>query len=304
MSTPPPSRVVLVVGGSSGIGRAVGHLLSERGDHVVLAARGRRSLDLAVAECRDRGAASVRGEVVDVRDDSAVQRLVDGVLREHGRVDAVVTTAAVLAFGRFEDVPADVFEEVVRTNVVGVANVARAALPVLRSSGGGTLVLLGSVLGETAAPSMTPYVVSKWAVRSLARQLAIETRDDPDVRVCLVAPGAVNTPIYRRAGNYQGRAPKAPFPVISPERVARVVAQAVDRPRSVLHTTPFDHVMRAGFALLPWAYDAMVGPLYRLLGTTRVLVAATPGNVFGAVEELEGLHGTTPPPLMTTSAGR
>jgi NAD(P)-dependent dehydrogenase (short-subunit alcohol dehydrogenase family) len=284
------SRVVLVIGASSGIGRALGHELARRGDRLVLASRGEGPLEEAVTECRRIGAVGARAAVVDVRDARAVEQLVREVVAEHGRLDAVVNCAAVLAFGRFEDVPADVFDGVVGTNLLGAANVARATLPVLREQGEGTLVLVGSVLGETAAPSMTPYVVSKWGVRSLARQLALENRDMPGVRVSLVAPAAVDTPIYRRAANFQGKVPRAPGPTASPEQVAKTIADDLDAPRGLVTVGPMKRVMRWGFRLTPFAYDALVGPLYRLLGTSGEPAAPTEGNVKHAVEELEGLH--------------
>lgn len=288
---PRTPRVVLLVGASSGIGRAVAHLLAGQGDHLVLASRGRRALDAVVAECRARGAGSVRAVALDVRDADQVERAVQGVVGEHGRLDAAVTTAAVLAFGRFEDVPVAVFDEVVRTDVLGTANVARAVLPVLRGQRSGTLVLTGSVLGEAAVPGMTPYVISKWAVRSLARQLQIENRDVEGVRVCLVSPGSVDTPIYELAANYQGKAARPPFPVSSPERVALAVAAALDHPRNRVGVGPANLVLRVGFALVPRAYDALVGPLYRLLGVGRLPVPPTVGNVLTPTEDLEGVHG-------------
>ncbi|HUR15401.1 MAG TPA: SDR family NAD(P)-dependent oxidoreductase [Mycobacteriales bacterium] len=303
MTATPDRRVVLLVGASSGIGRAVAHRLAARGDDLVLASRGRGPLERAGKECRELGTGGVSTQVTDVRDAEAVDALVARVCQEHGRIDAVVNTAAVIAFGRFEDVPAEVFEQVVRTNLIGTANVARSALAVLRAQGAGTLVLMGSVLGEVAVPSMTPYVVSKWGVRSLARQLAVENRDLGAVRVCLVNPGAVDTPIYEAAGNYQGHPPKAPFPVLAPEQVAAAVESALARPRRTISVGPANTLMRLGFQLVPFAFDALVGPLYRALGTARGHVPATAGNVLHPTEETEGLRGTREPQLLTTGGG-
>jgi NAD(P)-dependent dehydrogenase (short-subunit alcohol dehydrogenase family) len=285
------SRVVLVVGASSGIGRAVAQALARRGDDLVLAARSASTLEEAARECVAIGASSARAHVADVRDAEAVQSLVEGVVAEHGRLDAVVVTAAVLAHGPFEQVPAQVFEESVRTNVVGTANVARAALPVLRRQQGGTLVLTGSVLGHVAVPDMTPYVVSKWAVRGLARQLGLETRDAEGVHVCLVEPGAVDTPIYQQGANYTGKALRPPFPVGSPERVAARVVELLDQPRATASVGWANDVIRLGFRVMPFAYDRLVKPLFQLLGTTDDPVPPTTGNVLHPVPQRERLHG-------------
>ncbi len=281
-------RVVLVVGGSSGIGRATAHLLAARGDTVVLAGRGAAPLEQAVQECRAAGAVA-DAAVCDVRDADAVQALVAGVLEAHGRLDAVVHSAGVVAYGRFEDLPVEVFDGVLDTNVRGAANVARAALPVLRRQRSGTLLLVGSVLGDLAVPTMTPYVVSKHAVRSLGRQLALENRDLPGVRVSVLSPGSVDTPIYRQAANWLGRAGRPPAPVYSPERVARRVVATLDAPRDRVSVGFANPLMRAGFTLLPPVYDALVGPLFRLAGTRPGHQAPTAGNVLAPVEAAEGV---------------
>ncbi|MGZ6825621.1 MAG: SDR family NAD(P)-dependent oxidoreductase [Mycobacteriales bacterium] len=288
------SRVVLVVGASSGIGRAAAQQLAERGDVLVLAARAPGPLEQAAAECRAAGAASVLAVPTDVGDAAAVDALVAAVVAEHGRLDAVVHSAGVVAYGRFEQVPGEVFDAVMRTNVSGAANVVRAALPLLRDRGQGTVVLVGSVLGDVAVPAMTPYVVSKYALRGLARQLAIENRDRPGVRVCIVSPGGVDTPIYQQAANYLGHPGRPPAPVDSAARVASKVVGALDRPRDRISVGRANPLMRLGFSLTPWLYDAMVGPLFRVLALRREEVGLTDGNVFapqGDLEAVDGGHG-------------
>lgn len=142
-----------------------------------------------------------------------------------------MNAAGVVAYGRTEDVPADVFEGVLRTNVVGSVNLARHVVPVLREQRYGTLVLVGSVIGHIGVPGMSPYVLSEWASRTLARQLPLENRDLSDVHVIYVAPGGVDTPIYAQGGNYSGFVGRPPPPVASPERVARRIWRLLDRPR-------------------------------------------------------------------------
>ena len=272
-------RTVLVVGASSGIGRSVAHQLAERGDHLVLLSRSREALEETARECRHRGAASATVVVADVRDADAVQAAVAGV----NRLDGVVHSAGVVAYGRFEDIPKDVYDRVLETNVLGAANVARSALPVLRQQREGVLVLVGSVLGNISVPTMTPYVVSKWALRSFGRQLAIENRDLPDVRISVVSPGGVDTPIYRQAANYLGRPGRPPAPVDSPEKVARACVRALDHPRDRISVGLANPLMRFGFSALPRVYDAIVTPLFRLAAMEPEHLAPTTGNVHAPV---------------------
>lgn len=277
-------RVVLVTGASSGIGRATALRAAASHDHVVLVARGVQSLEQVAAECTAAGAASAMVVPTDVGHDEQVAACFATVLETHGAVDAVVHAAGVVAYGRTEDVPAEVFDGVLRTNLAGSVNVARHALPVLRRQGHGTLVLTGSVIGHVAVPSMSPYVLSKWGVRALARQLQIENRDVPGVHIAYVAPGGVDTPIYVQAASYDGFLGRPPPPVAGPDKVARTMLRLLDRPRARTQVNVSNHVLRLGFSALPPVYDAMVGPLFRVVALDQTRrVAATAGNVLAPV---------------------
>jgi short-subunit dehydrogenase len=280
--------VVLVTGGSSGIGRAVAHEVSRRGHHVVLIARGAARLDEAAAECRREGAASVTTFAVDVADHAALTAAVAQIHHILDGVDVAVHAAGVAAYGRFDDLPVEIFDAVLATNVLGSANLARSLLPRMREGNQGRIFLLGSVIGNIGVPGMSPYVVSKWAIRALARSLQLENRDRPGVHITLVTPGGVDTPIYRRAANYSGLEGKAPPPVYSPRRVARAVVASFDDPPRRLDIGVTNPVMSLGFALTPRVYDILVGPLARRITKSRKAVPRSAGNVLPA-ERGQGL---------------
>jgi NAD(P)-dependent dehydrogenase (short-subunit alcohol dehydrogenase family) len=294
------SRVVLITGGSSGIGRATARQAAQQGDHVVLFARGLGPLEETAQECRDLGAASARAVSVDVTDAIAVRAAVEEASHDLGPIDAVVHSAGVIAYGKFEDVPAEVFDAVIRTNVLGSANVSRAVLPQMRERNSGVVVLLGSLSGHVAAPFMSSYTMSKWAVRALARELQIENRDRPGVHVSLVAPAGVDTPIYLQAANYFGRVGRPPPPVSSPERVAATALALVDRPRPRVQIGAINRVITTGFGLLPWLYDAIVTPVFTTAATDRRhRVEVSAGNVLGSVPESNRLHGEQGKPIVS-----
>lgn len=283
--------VVVVTGATSGIGLAVALEVAGRAGHLALVARSAGRLDDVAARCRAAGAASVTTHAADVADAEAVQTVVDAVVAEHGRLDAVVHSAGVVAYGRLEDVPAEVFDGVVRTNVLGSANVARAVLPTMRAADHGRLYLVGSVIGGIGVPGMGAYVVSKWGVRALARQLQLENRDRDGVHVTLVRPGSVDTPIYTLAANYSGHVGAPPPPVYRPETVARRVVESFAKPPQVLNVGIANPLMLMGFSLLPAVYDVLVGPLFRVLGRTGERVGPTPGNVLDPTPDGERLRG-------------
>ncbi|MBA2465655.1 MAG: SDR family NAD(P)-dependent oxidoreductase [Nocardioidaceae bacterium] len=288
------SRVVLVTGASSGIGRATAHLLAARGDRLVLASRSAEALEQTRQECVSRGAHDVLVVPTDVGDAEAVDALVDAAVDHFTRLDAVVHAAAVLAYGRFQDVPPDVFDRIIVTNIIGTANVARSALGVFDNQQGGSLVIVGSLLGKIVTPYMSSYCTSKWAVHSLARTLQIEARRTPGVHVSLVSPGGVDTPVYDQAGSYTGHPAHPPPPVDPPEKVARAVVGSLDHPRREINVGLSNAVTVIGFRVLPGVFDLLVTPLMRFFGQGRESIEPHPGNVFEPVPAREAVHGRWP----------
>lgn len=286
-------KAVVVTGASSGIGRATAALLAAQGANVVLVARSSESLAEAERECRAVAAPGVQTlvAVADVADATAVEGALDAAAGRFGRVDAVVHSAAVLAYGRFEDVPSEVFDTALAVTLGGTVNIVRSALRHFRSQGGGSLVVVGSLLGKIATPYMSSYVTAKWAVHGLVRTVQIETRADPGIEVSLVSPGGVNTPVYRQAGSYLGWHGRPPPPVDSPEHVARAVVAALGRPRREASVGLGNPLAVLGFRVLPGVYDVLVTPLMRLGGISRDEAPPSPGNVLGPQPSGDAVHG-------------
>lgn len=285
-------RVVLVTGASSGIGEAIARRAAGRGDHVVLLARGREALERVASDCERLGAASTLVTPADVGIDAEVHAAVAAAVARHGRLDVVVSCAGVVAYGRIPDVPAEVFDRVVVTNLLGPVNLARHVLPVLREQDAGSLVLVGSVIGHIAVPDMAAYVLSKWGVRGLFRQLRVDNRDRPGVGIGYVAPGGVDTPIYRQAATYGDSVGRPPFPVASSDRVARRVLEVADHPWRSGQSGLSNNVIRLGFTTLPWVYDRLVNPLFAVVAQDLVApVVRGPGNVLETRQRHNALRG-------------
>lgn len=278
MSSTAP-RTVLVTGASSGIGREVALALAERGDAVVLVARRRRELEDLAARCARQGANGVLVAPADVSEAEEWEAAFRAGEDEFGRIDTVIHAAAVAAYGRFTEIPGDLFDQVQKINLQGTANVARTSLRHFDSHHQGHLILFGSLVGKISTPFLSPYVTSKWAVHGLARTLQAERAGEP-VRVSLVEPGGVATTIYDKAASYLGVQGKPPPPVYGAERVARAVLHLMDHPRRERSVGLFNPVISLGFRMFPALYDRIVAPLVSRLALADDPVADHSGNVF------------------------
>jgi NAD(P)-dependent dehydrogenase (short-subunit alcohol dehydrogenase family) len=160
---------ILVVGGSSGIGRAVGVRAAARGAQIAFAARRSERLDEAVATAGGSGLAIT----CDVRQQPRCAEAVAEAVHAFGGLDAVIYAAGTSPLTKFPDADGVLWQTVLETNVVGAALVARAALPSLEESGG-RLMFLGSSSEGRPYPGLVPYATSKAALREMARGLRNE----------------------------------------------------------------------------------------------------------------------------------
>jgi NAD(P)-dependent dehydrogenase (short-subunit alcohol dehydrogenase family) len=127
MAQLPGDSVVVITGASSGIGRAAARLFARQGLRLVLTSRNQDALDAVAEECRTAGGSAL-AVAADVAEEPAVERLRQEAVSTFGRIDVWVNCAAVLLFGRFEDVPAGTFRQVLNNNVMGYVHGGQAAL--------------------------------------------------------------------------------------------------------------------------------------------------------------------------------
>lgn len=274
------TQVVVMTGASSGIGKETALLYAGRHARLSLGSRSEDSLQQVAEECRKAGAADVVFQSTDIAEADQVQKLFDATLARFGRVDIVIQCAATTAFGRFEDLPVDVFDTVVRTNLIGTANVARSALSHFQERGRGHLVLLGSLLGAAAMPYQSAYVVSKFGVHGMVRALRQENSHLPGVKVHGVYPGPVDTPISGTAGNYFGRKGRVPPTAVGTHTVAAAILRATTRGRSTeRHIGWLNRPMVLTYRLFPAIFDALAGRLTRLIAFTGQATENTRGDV-------------------------
>ncbi len=186
------NNAVLITGCSTGIGRAAAKAFAARGWRVAATMRQPEEAgDLAQA-------GDVRVDELDVADGGSVERAVARTLDAFGRLDVVVNNAGFGAFGPFESAPQSLIERQIGTNLVGVFNVTRAALPAMRAQGSGVIVNVSSIGGLTTLPLNAIYHATKYAVVGFTEGLAYEL-EPFGIRAKVVAPGGVETDFATRS---------------------------------------------------------------------------------------------------------
>jgi NAD(P)-dependent dehydrogenase (short-subunit alcohol dehydrogenase family) len=188
-------RAALVTGGSQGIGRAVAELLASRGAAVGVCGLEADRVAETVSAIRDRGGEAL-AVAADVTDRRSIATAVAATVERYGRLDTLVTSAGIQRYGTVVDTDEATWDEVFAVNVKGVYLAAQAALPHLRASGNGAIVVVSSVQAHVTQSAVAAYAASKGALDALVRAMAIDEAST-GVRVNAVCPGSVDTPMLR-----------------------------------------------------------------------------------------------------------
>ena len=215
--------VLLITGGSSGIGAATARRAAESGYRLALAARREDQLERLAEELGGpKRAIAVR---CDVAEWAQVEAMARATLEAFGRIDAVFANAGFGAKRGFLEETPEHWRSMVLTNVLGVALTIRATLPHLLERGTGHYVLTSSVAGRRAVPGSL-YSATKWAVGAIGESLRAELRqmhENSGIRVTLIEPGMVDTEFFDRR----------PQNALEDDDIARAVLYAISQPEHV-----------------------------------------------------------------------
>jgi NAD(P)-dependent dehydrogenase (short-subunit alcohol dehydrogenase family) len=187
-------KVVLVIGGNSGIGRAAAVAYAREGGKVVITGRDPKTLEAAREEIGGDTLA-VRADISDI---DSTDEVVRQVRERHGRVDVLFVNAGVGGFAPVPEVTPQMWDQVHGVNLRGCFFAAQKVLPLMGK--GGAIVFTGSIGSQLAAPGNVVYAAAKAGLRAVARIFAVELVSQ-GIRVNMVSPGPTETPIiYRNPG--------------------------------------------------------------------------------------------------------
>lgn len=284
------SKVMVITGASSGIGRATALAWAKKGGNVVLAARSKEVLEEVAALCEDQG---VRALVVqtDTTQEEQVNTLAAEAVAYFGKIDVWVNGAAVSIFGAFQKLPTDDIRRVLETNLFGYIHGARAATRQFCEQGWGTLINISSVTGIVGQAYSTPYSITKFGIRGLSDSLGQELANKKHIHVCTVMPSVIDTPIFQHSANYTGKAINPPVSAVPAQKVAEVILSLVKNPQKEVYVGKSTFLMRLTRFLSPTLFDHMQRKIIKTFEFKDEPTAQTSGNLYVPMPNQASISG-------------
>lgn len=218
--------VVVITGGTAGVGRATARRFAESGAKVAVLARGRDGLN---ATAEETGALAIS---CDVSDSAQVAAAADRIERELGPIDIWINNAMTTVFGRFDSLTPAQFERVTRVTYLGFVWGTRAALERMTRRDRGTIIQVGSALAYRSIPLQSAYCGAKHAIVGFTDSIRSELiHDGSNVKICCVHLPAVNTPQFSQCENHMPKEPQPVPPIFEPEVIADAIFRAAHHPR-------------------------------------------------------------------------
>jgi short-subunit dehydrogenase len=198
-------KVVLITGGSRGLGLEMARLLAARGAKLALAARDHEVLEKAKSELAEKWNAEVYTYALDLRDTRRIPEMVAAVQDRYGKIDVLINSIGMIQIGPENCMTAEDYDEALKTNFWAPFHTVQAVLPGMKARKTGRIVNISSIGGKISLPHLLPYSVSKFAFTGFSEGLHAELKKD-NILVTTVSPGLLRTGSYRNAfvkGNHK-----------------------------------------------------------------------------------------------------
>lgn len=231
-------KVVIITGGSSGIGKALAQVFGSQGSRVLITGRNADDLSATVAELKQQGI-TIHGFAADVSREEDNRRMAEEAIRTFGRIDILINNAGITMRALFEDVDLDVVRKVMDINFYGVLYATKHCLPeIIRNKG--SVIGISSIAGYRGLPARTGYSASKFALNGFLEVLRTEMLKK-DVHVLTACPGFTASNIRKRSltkdGQAQGDSPRDEEKMMTAEECARHIYRATLRRKKILILT-------------------------------------------------------------------
>ena len=222
------NKKAIITGGSRGLGKATAIALAKLGIDVAITGRNEEKLQETVAELKGLGVNAFY-EIFDVGNYEEVKVGIKNIISNLGTVDILVNNAGIAAFGSFTEMEVSVWENIIKTNVLGMYYVTKEVLPYLIEKNEGDIINVASTAGLNGNANVSAYSASKFAVIGLSESLMKEVRKN-NIRVNTLTPSTIASDMSLELGITDGNAEK----VLQPEDFAQLIVAGLQLPRRAM----------------------------------------------------------------------
>lgn len=210
-------KSAIITGGGRGLGKAVALILASEGVNIGITGRNEENLKMTVDEIQKLGV-NAHYAVFSMDNEIQVKAGLDSLAQQLGGIDILINNAGIGDFGSIEEMPTETWEQVIKTNLLGVYYAAKTVYPYMKEKGQGDIINVASTAGLKGGPNMSAYAASKAAVISLSQSMMAEWRKQ-NIRVITLTPSTIASDMSIQGGLTDGN----PEKVLQPEDFAEWV---------------------------------------------------------------------------------
>ncbi len=284
---------VVITGASSGVGRAAAEAFAREGCNIVVVARGQKGITEVVDYCRGFNVLA-HGVCADMSIAEDVEKIVAEALAVVRKIDVWVNNAGVMASGKFEEIPLEIHQQVIKTNLFGYMHGAYNAIKIFKKQNEGILINNISIGGFMPAPYSAVYSASKYGIRGMMECLQGEISNRKHIHVCNLYPQLQNSTGNLHSAKYSGFDMKIPFIASDPRDTAAKMVDLAKHPKKDLfpdlRAAAFTNTYRVFPKLVINAASAVVRTKMKLNQNKE----NDPGNILTNSKEPLRVYGNLP----------
>ncbi|KQR94623.1 short-chain dehydrogenase [Chryseobacterium sp. Leaf180] len=284
-------KTVVITGGSSGVGRATVEAFALEGCNIVIAARGEEALNDTVRICEELGVKAL-AVPTDVSVGTEMDNLIEKAVEEFGRIDIFINNAGVMASGKFDEIPLELHEQVVKTNLFGYMHGAYSVLPLFKRQNEGILINNISIGGFMPAPYSAVYSASKFGIRGMMECLQGEISEFKNIHISNLYPQIQRSTGNTHSAKYSGLDFKIPPFAADPRDTAEKILQLAKNPKKEFFPDFTSKLLTGMYKIFPKTVINTASAGMRVLMKLKN-APADPGNVFEPSSEPRRIYGET-----------
>jgi len=295
-------KTVVITGASSGVGLAAAEAFALEGANIVIVARGQEGVENAVAYCKKLGVNAV-GVCADMSVAEDVNRIVEAALQINNRIDVWVNNAGVMASGKFEEIPMEIHEQVIRTNLFGYLHGAYQAIRIFKKQDQGILINNVSIGGFMPAPYSAVYSATKFGIRGMMECLQGEISNRKHIHVCNLYPQLQNSTGNLHSAKYSGFTLNIPPIASDPRETAAQMVALAKHPKKGMFPDLKAAMITNMYRMFPKSIINTASAAVRLKMSLNSDKSGDAGNVLEHSEKPLRIYGNPPKPTNGSAIG-